>query len=121
MHFLEPEEEDYLFCPSLDWDDLFTEETFGDRLRLFYNQFNSSTRALLDASLFREIERDSIVIGLEILCKNQIFYKRTIQKYQKIGNEIRWIWPETVAHFEILVPRGSDRCGDRCGRVFKLR
>jgi hypothetical protein len=124
MHFLEPEEEDYLFCPALDWDDLFTEETFGDRLRLFYNQFNCSTRALLDASLFREIERNSIVIGLEILCKNQIVYKRTIQKYQKIGNEIRWIWPETVAQFEIIVPRGSDRNidrSDRCGRIFKLR
>ena len=117
MHFLEPEEEDYLFCPPLDWDDLFAEETFGDRLRLFYNQFNCSTRALLDTSLFREVERNSIVIGLEILCENQIFYKRTIQKYQKIGNEIRWIWPETVVHLEILVPRGSDRCG----RVFKLR
>jgi hypothetical protein len=124
MHFLEPEEEDYLFCPSLDWDDLFTEETFGDRLRLFYRQFNCSTRALLDAALFREIERNSIVIGLEILCKNQIVYNRTIQKYQKIGNEIRWIWPETVAQFEILVPSGSnnniDR-PDRCGRIFKLR
>lgn len=124
MHFLEPEEEDYLFCPSLEWDDLFTEETFGDRLRLFYRQFNCSTRALLDAALFREIELNSIVVGLEILCKNQIVYNRTIQKYQKIGNEIRWIWPETVAQFEILVPRGSsnniDR-RDRCGRVFKLR
>lgn len=124
MHFLEPEEEDYLFCPSFDWDDLFTEETFGDRLRLFYNQFNCSTRALLDASLFREIELNSIVVGLEILCENHIIYKRTIQKYQKIGNEIRWIWPETVTQFEILVPRNSVHGifhPDRCGRVFELR
>jgi hypothetical protein len=105
MPSLEPEEEDYLFCPSLDWDELYTEETFGDRLRLFYSQFNSSTRALLDNSLFREIEQNSIVISLEILCENDIIYKRLSQKHQKIGNEIRWIWPETVTQFEILVPR----------------
>jgi hypothetical protein len=104
MHSLEPEEEDYLFCPSLDWDDVYPEETFGDRLRLFYSQFNSSTRALLDASLFREVAEKSSVTGLEILCKNSIIYKRLTQKHQKIGNEIRWIWPETVNRFEILVP-----------------
>jgi hypothetical protein len=107
MHSLEPEEEDYLFCPSFDWDGLYAEETFGDRLRLFYGQFNSSTRALLDDALFREIETNSIPIGLEILCKNQIIYKRLVQKHQKIGNEIRWIWPETVSQFSILVPTGS--------------
>ncbi len=123
MHSLEPEEEDYLFCPSLNWDDLYTEETFGDRLRLFYSQFNSSTRALLDNSLFREIERNSIVISLEILCENQIIYKRLSQKYQKISNEIRWIWPETVSQFTILVPRepvNETNLDNRCGQVFKL-
>ena len=101
MHHLEPEEEDYLFCPALDWDDLYTEETFGDRLRLFYSQFSSSTRALLDDALFREVAPVSLVTGLEILCPNQIIYKRLIQKHQKIGNEMRWIWPETVSQFEI--------------------
>lgn len=101
MHPLEPEEEDYLFCPFLDWDGLYTEETFGDRLQLFYRQFNSSTRALLDRSLFRETAESSISIGLEILCKNQIVYKRLIQKHQKIANEISWIWPETVVQFSI--------------------
>ncbi len=101
MHYLEPEEEDYLFCPFLDWDGLYTEETFGDRLQLFYSQFNSSTRALLDRSLFRETTENSISIGLEILCKNQIVYKRLIQKHQKIANEINWIWPETVVQFSI--------------------
>jgi hypothetical protein len=101
MHPLEPEEEDYLFCPFLDWDGLYTEETFGDRLQLFYNQFNSSTRALLDDALFRENAEKSIVVGLEILCKNQIIYKRLVQKHQKIANEIRWIWPETVVQFSI--------------------
>jgi hypothetical protein len=35
------------------------------------------------------------------LCENQIVYKRLIQKHQKIGNEIRWIWPETVTQFSI--------------------
>ena len=101
MHYLEPEEEDYLFCPFLDWDGLYTEETFGDRLQLFYCQFNSSTRALLDRALFRETAENSISIGLEILCKNQIIYKRLIQKHQKIANEISWIWPETVVQFSI--------------------
>jgi hypothetical protein len=109
MHSLEPEEEDYLFCPFLDWDGLYTEETFGDRLQLFYGQFNSSTRALLDRSLFRETAENSILhgkgsanaIGLEILCRNHIIYKRLVQKHRKIANEISWIWPETVVQFSI--------------------
>jgi hypothetical protein len=101
MHYLEPEEEDYLFCPFLDWDGLYTEETFGDRLQLFYRQFNGSTRALLDRSLFRETAENSISIGLEILCKNHTIYKRLIQKRRKIANEISWIWPETVVQFSI--------------------
>jgi hypothetical protein len=115
MHSLEPEEEDYLFCPSLDWDDLYTEETFGDRLRLFYSQFNSSTRALLDGALFREIEQSSIIVSLEILCENNIIYKRLIQKHQKIGNEIRWIWPETVTQLVIGI-----YTPDWYGQVFEL-
>lgn len=121
MHFLEPEEED-LFCPSLNWDDLYTEETFGDRLRLFYNQFNSSTRALLDNSLFREIEQNSLVISLEILCENEIVYKRLSQKHQKISNEIRWIWPETVTQFVMLAPRFTSGIEDSncCKQVFEL-
>jgi hypothetical protein len=118
MHSLEPEEEDYLFCPSLNWDDLYTEETFGDRLRLFYNQFNSSTRALLDRSLFRESEQNSLVISLEILCKNQIIYKRLSQKHQKISNEIRWIWPETVTQFTIL--GSQDLETNWCSQVVEL-
>ena len=121
MHFFEPEEED-LYCPSLNWDDIYTEETFGDRLRLFYNQFNSSTRALLDSSLFREIEQNSLVVSLEVLCENQIIYKRLSQKHQKISNEIRWIWPETVTQFTLLVPRFADRREDSncCEQVFEL-
>jgi hypothetical protein len=115
MHFLEPEEEDYLLCPSLDWDDLYPEETFGDRLRLFYSQFNSGTRALLDNSLFRENTNNSSVISLEILCENQIVYRRLIQKHQKIGNQIRWIWPETVTQFEI-----GTYSPDWCGQAFQL-
>jgi hypothetical protein len=82
---------------------MYTEETFGDRLRLFYNQFNSSGRALLDEALFREVEENGAVKGLEILCSNQIIYRRLSQKYQKIGNEIRWIWPETVTQFTICI------------------
>jgi hypothetical protein len=116
MHSLEPEEEDYLFCPSFDWDDLYSEDTFGDRLRLFYNQFNSSTRALLGNSLFRETAKLSQVNSLEILCENKIVYRRLIQKHQKIGNEIRWIWPETVTKFSIGVSRP-----DPCWQVFHLK
>jgi hypothetical protein len=99
MYPLEPEEDD--LCISLDWDGIYTEETFGDRLRLFYNQFNSSTRALLGEVLFREVEVNMTITGLEMLCSKQIIYKRLVQKHQKIGNEIRWIWPETVTQFEI--------------------
>jgi hypothetical protein len=115
MHPIEPEEEDYLFCPFLDWDGLYTEETFGDRLQLFYDQFNSSTRALLDDSLFRENAEKSIVTGLEILCKNQIIYKRLVQKHQKIANEIRWIWPETVIQFSIGI-----HAPEWCGQTFSI-
>jgi hypothetical protein len=123
MHPIEPEEEDYLFCPFLDWDGLYTEETFGDRLQLFYRQFNSSTRALLDDALFRETDGTSpfpaisstYVTGLEILCKNQIIYKRLISKHQKIANEIRWIWPETVSQFSIGI-----HAPDWEGKIFYL-
>jgi hypothetical protein len=127
MYPIEPED-DYL-CPPLDWDEFYTEETFGDRLKLFYNQFRSNTRPLLDDALFRESvgglvllakpclghceasalaeevslqeNRAGVVTGLEILCGSEIIYKRLVQKNQKIGNEIRWIWPETVTQFTI--------------------
>jgi hypothetical protein len=85
-------------------------------LRLFYSQFNSSTRALLDDALFRETEATSIVTGLEISCANQIIYKRLIQKQLKISNQIRWIWPETVSQFAIGI-----YTPDWCGQTFKLR
>jgi hypothetical protein len=122
MYPIEPED-DYL-CPPLDWDDFYTEETFGDRLKLFYNQFRSNTRPLLDDSLFRESvggasgqgNRDGLVTGLEILCSSEIIYKRLVQKNQKIGNEIRWIWPETVTQFKIGFYNP-----DWFGRVFQLR
>lgn len=115
MYPLEPEEEDYL-CLHPDWDGLFTEETFGDRLRLFYNQFNSSVRALLDECLFRELEENGTVKGLEILCSNEIICRRLSQKHQKIGNEIRWIWPETVTKFAIGVDLPSCH-----GQTFELQ
>jgi hypothetical protein len=116
MHFLEPEEEDYYFCLPLDWDSIFKEETFGDRLLLFYEQFNSSTRALLDDVLFREVTDFQMVTGLQILCKNEIIYKRLAQKHQKIGNELRWIWPETLSQFEIGI-----QAPDWQGQVFQLQ
>jgi hypothetical protein len=116
MHFLEPEEEDCYFCLPLDWDGVFKEETFGDRLLLFYEQFNSSTRALLDDALFREVTDLQMVTGLQILCKNEIIYKRLIQKNQKIGNELRWIWPETLSQFEIGI-----QAPDWQGQVFQLQ
>ena len=103
MFHLEPEEEEDYSCLSLALDGVYTEETFGDRLQLFYNQFNSGVRALLDESLFREIERNGKVVGLEILCANEIIRRRLAQKHQKIANEIRWIWPETVTAFSIGV------------------
>jgi hypothetical protein len=138
MYPIEPED-DYL-CPPLDWDEFYPEETFGDRLKLFYNQFRSNTRPLLDGALFRESvgvvrlrnakgkatpapqvaslqeDRDGVVTGLEILCSSEIIYKRLVQKNQKIGNEIRWIWPETVTQFKI-----GFHNPDWFGRVFQLR
>jgi hypothetical protein len=115
MQFLEPEEEDCYFCLPLDWDGVFKEETFGDRLSLFYEQFNSSTRALLDDALFREVADLQMVTGLQILCKNEIIYKRLLQKNQKIGNELRWIWPETLSQFEIGI-----QAPDWQGQAFQL-
>jgi hypothetical protein len=114
MYPIEPED-DYL-CAPLDWDEFYTEETFGDRLKLFYNQFRSNTRPLLDDSLFRESVRDGVVTGLEILCGSEIVYKRLVQKNQKIGNEIRWIWPETVTQFRIGFYNPA-----WVGRAFQLR
>jgi hypothetical protein len=137
MYPIEPED-DYL-CPPLDWDEFYTEETFGDRLKLFYNQFRSNTRPLLDEALFRESigglvlsevvggtsalagsslqeNRDGVVTGLEILCGSEIIYKRLVQKNQKIGNEIRWIWPETVTQFRIGFYNPA-----WFGRTFQLR
>jgi hypothetical protein len=138
MYPIEPED-DY-FCPPLDCDDFYAEETFGDRLKLFYNQFRSNTRPLLDDSLFRESigvgisqplgtaalfaehlppqkeNRDGVVTGLEILCGSEIIYKRLVQKNQKIANEIRWIWPETVTQFRIGFYNPA-----WFGRVFQLR
>ncbi len=122
MYPIEPED-DYL-CPPLDWDEFYTEETFGDRLKLFYNQFRSNTRPLLDDSLFRESvggaslqkNRDGVVTGLEILCSSEIIYKRLVQKNQKIANEIRWIWPETVTQFTIGFYRPA-----WFGQIFQLR
>jgi hypothetical protein len=114
MYPLEPEEEDFL-CLPLEWDGIYTEETFGDRLRLFYDQFTSSTKALLDDVLFREVEEKGSITGLEISCPNLIIYKRLVQKRQKIGNEIRWIWPETVRQFAIGI-----RDPEWEGQVFRL-
>jgi hypothetical protein len=146
MYPIEPED-DYL-CPPLDWDEFYTEETFGDRLKLFYNQFRSNTRPLLDDALFRESigglvllakpcpwhceavgvasalaevgsmqkNQDGVVTGLEILCGSEIIYKRLVQKNQKIGNEIRWIWPETVTQFTIGFYNP-----DWFGQIFQLR
>jgi hypothetical protein len=114
MYPLEPEEDDFL-CLPLDWDGLYAEETFGDRLRLFYDQFSSSTRALLDDVLFREIEEKQLITGLEISCPNLIIYRRLVQKRQKISNEIRWIWPETVKQFSVGI-----HSPEWCGQVFKI-
>jgi hypothetical protein len=101
-HPFEPEEDDFL--GQLDQEDIYLEETFGDRLRLFYTQFSSGTRSLLSDSLFREIQTvDGILQGLEILCPNETVQRRLFQKQQKICNEVRWIWPDSMNRVEILV------------------
>jgi hypothetical protein len=95
----EPEEDDLLG----QLEEIYLEETFGDRLRLFYRQFSSSTRALLSDSLFREINTSGTITGLEVLCPNEIVQRRLLQKQQKIGNEVRWIWPDSIRRVEIWV------------------
>jgi hypothetical protein len=96
------EEDDVL--GQLDYEEYYPEETFGDRLRLFHEQFNGATRALLGEALFRE-SPDRAVQQLEILCPNAIIYRRLVQKRQKIANEIRWIWPETMTEVWIGIHR----------------
>jgi hypothetical protein len=100
-YFFEPEEENILDEPE----DVYPEETFGDRLRLFYRQFSSSTRSLLSDSLFREIQIGGDLQGLEILCPNETIQRRLINKQQKICNEVRWIWPDSMTRVEIWVKR----------------
>lgn len=97
----EPEEEDLLNEPA----DVYPEETFGDRLRLFYAQFSSSTRSLLSDSLFREIQTGGKLQGLEIVCRNETIQRRLLNKQQKICNEVRWIWPDSMTRVEIWVKR----------------
>jgi hypothetical protein len=98
---LEPEEENLLDEPE----NVYPEETFGDRLRLFYAQFSSSTRSLLSDSLFREIQTGGKLQGLEILCPNETIQRRLLNKQQKICNEVRWIWPDSMMRVEIWVKR----------------
>jgi hypothetical protein len=97
----EPEEEDLLNEPA----DVYPEETFGDRLRLFYAQFSSSTRSLLSDSLFREIQVSGKLQGLEIVCRNETVQRRLLNKQQKICNEVCWIWPDSMTRVEIWVKR----------------
>ncbi len=105
MNYFESEEEDYL--SQLEQEEIYHEETFGGRLKLFYDQFSTSTKALLSDSLFREVAKNEAVVRLEILCPNEIVYKRLAQKNQKISNEIRWIWPDTMRQFSFLVAESS--------------
>jgi hypothetical protein len=100
----DPEEDDFLG----QIEDYYPEETFGDRLQLFYSQFASGTRALLSDSLFREILVRPGIERLEILCPNQTIQRRLIQKRQKITNEVRWIWPETMAEVSLGVKHRPD-------------
>lgn len=88
----DPDEEELL--AQLDCEEYYPEETFGDRLGLFYRQFNGATRTLLGEALFREALAPQGGMRLEILCPSPIIYRRLQPKRQKIVNEVRWIWPE---------------------------
>jgi hypothetical protein len=101
MYPFEPEEDDFL--SQLEQEEVYPEETFGSRLKLFYEQFSTGTRALLSDSLFREVAEDGVIFRLEILCPNEIIYRRLAQKSQKISNEMRWIWPDTMQQFAFLI------------------
>jgi hypothetical protein len=97
----DPEEDDFLGQTE----ECYPEETFGDRLRLFYNQFSAATRSLLSDSLFRELSLETGLARLEILCPNQTVQRRLLQKRRKILNEVRWIWPETMVEISLGVKR----------------
>lgn len=84
------------------------DKSTGRRLRRFHDQFDSSIRAILRDCLFREIEDDDATVTLQILCPNQAVQKRLIQKRQKIGNEIRWIWLGNVDKFALCVEYGGE-------------
>ena len=109
MYPLNPEEDDFLVPGH------HQNQSFGERLRQFHNEFDSSIRAILRDCLFREVkEQDTLT--LQILCPNQAVQKRLIQKRQKIGNEIRWIWPENVDQFALCLDKDGLQC-----RVFSLK
>lgn len=97
----DPEEDDFLG----QLEECYPEETFGDRLQLFYNQFSSGTRALFSDSLFRESLIRPGAGRLEILCPNETVHRRLVQKHRKITNEVRWIWPDTMAEVWLGVRR----------------
>jgi hypothetical protein len=101
-------DEDPFFTP-LDLT-IYPEETFGDRLRLFYQQFNSSGRALFRDALFREVMNREAIVGLEILCPNFTVQRRILQKKNKISISIKWIWPRTMEYFSICVNKPPLEC-----------
>ena len=103
MYPLNPEEDDFLM-PSRRQN-----FGFGERLREFHNQFDSSVRAILRDCLYREVKEEG-TFTLQILCPNEVVQKRLIQKRQKIGNEIRWIWVEAVDQFALCVEKDGLKC-----------
>jgi hypothetical protein len=101
----EPEDDDSLSQLEQEQEEIYPEETFGSRLKLFYEQFSTSTKALLSDSLFREVADNEVIFRLEILCPNEIVHRRLTQKSQKISNEMRWIWPESMQQFCLLIEK----------------
>ncbi|MBD1834187.1 hypothetical protein H6F74_03345 [Trichocoleus sp. FACHB-90] len=91
------------------------ETTWTGKLRKFHSQFDSSIRAKFRDCLFREIEEGGVVT-FQILCPNEAVQKRLIQKKQKIGNTVRWIWLQKIDRLAICVDNGGLQC-----QVFSLQ
>lgn len=98
-----PADDDCLFSPTLE------EVTLTGQLRRFHNDFDSSTRAILQDCLFRVLDEEGVVT-LQILCPNQAVRKRLFMKREKIRLTIRWIWRGTIDQFALCVEKNGLEC-----------
>lgn len=95
-----------MYPPDTDPEDLPPHliQTMSGRLRKFHIQFESSIRALLQQCLFREVEEEG-TLTLQILCPNEVIFKRLVRKQRKIRNMVDWVWRETQDYVALCVQK----------------